>query len=470
MAGSFDDKGSGPGKPGQRPAPTIEGTATEVTVEAEAEKTASRDEPQAAAGETAPAPGPDDSGKTEPPEASSEGASPLRGARAASVLSLFAAGLLGGLAGAGALAAAWLYLPAEAPGLAPLEDRIAKLEGAPAAPDAALAKLDARLDALEARKPETPAELAALAERVNQMEASLKAMGEAAKDGGSVADAAAIGRQIDEAEARLDAKIDAALAEAKGADGTALEALKKEVADIDAKLKALAEAELSSGDAARLLPEIAVLDERLGKVESTLPSLVDAVDQDAADTKSATLAIAFANLRAAVEEGRPYATELATLAALSPGAGDLGGLLDYEDKGIPTLRALTASFDAARTAAVSASASEAGGSLLDRLLAGAESLVTIKRIDAAAEGDTPDAVLARGAAKLKDGDLAASVKEVETLQGPARAAFADWLDEAHARLDAEQTLRRLENILLVSLGGDAARDEGKTQEQQEQKD
>ena len=213
-----------------------------------------------------------------------------------------------------------------------------------------------------------------------------------------------------------------------------------------------------------------MLDERLGKVESTLPSLVDAVDQDAADTKSATLAIAFANLRAAAEEGRPYATELATLAALSPGAGDLGGLLDYEDKGIPTLRALTASFDAARTAAVSASASEAGGSLLDRLLAGAESLVTIKRIDAAAEGDTPDAVLARGAAKLKDGDLAASVKEVETLQGPARAAFADWLDEAHARLDAEQTLRRLENILLVSLGGDAARDEGKTQEQQEQKD
>jgi hypothetical protein len=369
---------------------------------------------------------------------------------------------LGGLAGAGALAVAWMYLPmteqAAAPDLAPLETRIAKLEAAPAGADRgpALAELEARLDALEGREPETPPEVTALADRVAQLEASLNAMAEAAKDGGSVADAAAISQQINEAEARLDAKIDEAMAKTGTADEGSIAALKKEVAALDAKLRALADAELGSGEATRLVPEIAALDDRLGKIESALPALLEAVDEDAADTKAATLAIAFANLRAAVDDGRPYEAELATLAALSPGAGDLGGLLDYEDKGIPTLRALTVSFRETRDAALAVSASDADGSVLDRLIASAESLVKIRRIDADAEGDAPDAVLARAGAQLEQGDLAASVKEVETLEGAPRESFASWLDQAHARLAAEKTLQRLQSILLVSLGGSAS--------------
>jgi hypothetical protein len=369
---------------------------------------------------------------------------------------------LGGLAGAVALAVAWMYLPmteqAAAPDLAPLETRIAKLEAAPAGVDRgpALAELEARLDGLESREPETPPEVTALADRLAQLEASLNAMAEAAKDGGSVADAAAISQQINEAEARLDAKIDEALAKTGTADEASIAALKKEVAALDAKLRALADAELGSGEATRLVPEIAALDERLGKIESALPALLEAVDEDAADTKAATLAIAFANLRAAVDDGRPYEAELATLAALSPGAGDLGGLLDYEDKGIPTLRALTVSFKETRDAALAVSGSDADGSVLDRLIASAESLVKIRRIDADAEGDAPDAVLARAGAQLEQGDLAASVKEVETLEGAPREAFASWLDQAHARLAAEKTLQRLQNILLVSLGGSAS--------------
>jgi hypothetical protein len=85
-------------------------------------------------------------------------------------------------------------------------------------------------------------------------------------------------------------------------------------------------------------------------------------------------------------------------------------------------------------------------------MASAESLVKVKRIDAEAEGDTPEAALARAAAKLDQGDLAASVKEVETLQGAQAAAFAGWLDQAKARLGADETLQRLQTLLLTSLG------------------
>jgi hypothetical protein len=179
--------------------------------------------------------------------------------------------------------------------------------------------------------------------------------------------------------------------------------------------------------------------------------------------------MAFATLRAAVEVGRPYATELSTLAALSVGAGDIGSLLDYEDEGIPTLRQLTVSFKEARDKAASAT-TEVGDSLLDRLMSSAESLVKVKRVDGAAEGNTPDAVLARAEAKLEQGDLVAVVAEVGTLQGAQRAAFATWLDQARARLDAEKTLQRLQKILLVSLGGNAQSDGVKAGEKAQEQD
>ena len=52
----------------------------------------------------------------------------------------------------------------------------------------------------------------------------------------------------------------------------------------------------------------------------------------------------------------------------------------------------------------------------------------------------PSAALARAKAALDKGDLAAAVKEVETLDGAAREAFSAWLGQARARLSADETL------------------------------
>ncbi|MHA1134291.1 MAG: COG4223 family protein [Alphaproteobacteria bacterium] len=477
MAGSFDDKSSNSDQAGKRPTPTIEGTAKEVSVESEdkatdetpTEKTESDETraPPSESGEDAPATEPNGSAATQSEEGRrSFGASLL--AALTSFTTHAAAGLLGGALvlvgmGLGYVPTPTSTDPDEA---ALLKARIAKLEAAPQTPDssAALKTLETRLAGLESKTPDTPPELASLAERVDQLDASLKSMADAVKDGGSVADAAAIGQQINAAEARLDAKINETLAKTAGADGASIAGLKKEVAGLEAKLKALTEAELGKGEASRLAPEVAELDERLDRLESTLPPLLEAVDKEAADTKAATLAMAFANLRASVDAGRPYATELSTLAALSPGAGDIGPLLEYEDDGIPTLRQLTVSFKETRDK-VPAAPSADDDTFLNRLMSSAESLVKVKRVDGAAEGATPDAVLARAEAKLAQGDLAAAAAEVGTLQGPARTAFAKWLDQARARLDAEETLQRLQKILLVSLGRNAPSVSGKTKEE-----
>jgi hypothetical protein len=62
-------------------------------------------------------------------------------------------------------------------------------------------------------------------------------------------------------------------------------------------------------------------------------------------------------------------------------------------------------------------------------------------------------VLARAEALLDKGDLAGAVTQVETLQGAPRDAFSAWLDQAHARLAANDIMQRLEANLLTSVGG-----------------
>ena len=449
MAHPFGDQNQSPGGAAKRPAHTIEGTATEVKVEPEPGETA-RAEPEA---------------KTQKSEAPSSGeAAPSRQAasppppRPGRVKSFFTdcvAGLIGGLVGVAALAYAWSGLDLgqgakPAPDLAALEQRLAKLEAALPAVDAeTLSALKAQLAGLEANVKEMSPELAGLADRVAQLETSLKTLAETASEGGSIATAAAIAQQIAEAEQRLDAKIAASLADGKGASAAALEQMRTEIAELKAKLGALAEAELGTGDS----PDLAALAERIAKLEATLPEIVNVLNKESAGAKSAAVAIAFANLRAAVSDGRPYAAELDTISALAPSVGDLGALPAYAETGIPTVPELARSFATARDPALaSAAAPAAGGSLVDNLMASAQSLVTIRRIDEAPSGDGPAATLARAKAALDQGELAAAVKDVETLDGAAHEAFSAWLGEARARLGADQTLTRLEGVLLVSMG------------------
>jgi hypothetical protein len=451
MAHPFGDQDQGSGG-AKRPAQTIEGTATEVKIEpAPADKASAEAPAETKTSETASA--------AEPAASHEAGAPPpARPGRVKSFFSHCAAGLVGGLVGVAALALAWSHLDlgqdaTPPPDISALEQRLAKLEAA-SPNNEAVAALESRIAALEVNTRQTPTELVDLESRVAQLEASLKTLADTASEGGSVASAAVIAQQVAEAERRLDAKIAAALAEGKGATSSALEQMRSEIAELKAKLGALAEAELGTGDSPNLEPDIAALSERIAKLEASLPEIVSAIDKESAGAKSAAVAIAFANLRAAVSDGRPYAAELDTIGALAPSVGDLGVLPSYAETGIPTVPELARSFATASDNALTAASSPAGGSLVDNFLASAQSLVTIRRIDEAPAADGPAATLARAKTALDQGDLAAAVKDIETLDGAMREAFSAWLDQARARLGADQTLTRLEGALLVSMSGD----------------
>jgi hypothetical protein len=443
MAESFGDPhSSGSGK---RPAPTIEGTATEVSVDP-------------APGETASA---DPAAEESKPDLA--GSKAKRGAKGAphrtsptelkSFVTHLAAGLLGGLIGVVALALAWNKLPVRTPpDLSPLESRLTKLETAPppAGDVKALGQLDARLKVLEERKVETPPDLSGLTGRVTRLEESLNSLAETAKDGGSVPDAAALDAKIGDIEQKLQGKTDAALAAQQASNTKAVEALQGDIAALKAKLGALAEANLA-GDSSDLAPQLTTLDQRIAKLEGTLPNLSIAVDRSAAGAKSGAAAIAFANLRDAVNGGRPYAADLAVFQSLLPDS-DLGALASHAQTGIPTIAELAHSLDKVVERAAPPPAARAETSLLDSMIASAKSAVSIRRIGAETTGTEPSAVLARAEAALAQGDLAVAIKEVEAMPAPSRDAFAAWLDDARARTTANDTLTKLENTVLASLG------------------
>ena len=451
MAEPFGDQNEHMGP--KRPAPTIEGTATEVLIEPTSGDNAAGDAAADDAEADLGAPEAKPSAKRAPPRTS---ALELK-----SFLTHLAAGLLGGLVGVLALAFAWNKLPirtAAAPDVSALEQRLGKLEAAPPpAPAPAgdteeLGQLDARLKTLETRKIEAAPDLSDLIARVTRLEQSLDALAKAGKDGGSDVDAAATDAKLGAIEQRLQAKIDAVLSQQESTMSDRLDSVQTAVATLAAKLGALAKARLS-GDESGSSPDLAALHQRIAKLEAALPDLSKTIGQGTASAKSGAAAIAFANLREAVGAGRPYTVELAALRTLAPGIGDLGALPARAETGIPTVAELARAFQKVAEASVATPATPTDESFFDSVIASAKSAVKIRRIDAEETGDTAGAVLARAATHLKQGDVAAAVKEVDALPAPARDAFAGWLEDAHTRISADATLSTLQSAVLASMGG-----------------
>ncbi len=261
--------------------------------------------------------------------------------------------MLGGLVGVIALALAWggswrHRSNAPQPDIAALEARIAKLESAqahrPAMPKR-WRNSRPRSKRLETGVKETSPKLADLADRVAQLETSLKAISQSASEGGSVASAAAIAQQIAEAEQRLDAKIAEALAKAEARQ----------------RLRACSRCRARSPSSRpRSAPSPRP---SLGPAKAPWPVPISPRSPSASPSSrrrfrsspppSARRTPARSRRRppspspicgAAVSDGRPYAAELDTISALAPSVGDLGVLPAYAEKGIPTVPELARSF------------------------------------------------------------------------------------------------------------------------------
>ena len=270
--------------------------------------------------------------------------------------------------------------------------------------------LNTRIQALEARS--GTIDVKSLKERVTKLETNERTM-QAALAAGS------IGTKL------------AADAPALVPGATALPA------DIAARLAALETKSAKADDLKaakdtldKLAATVGAVDTRLTKLESS--DLLELA-------RRASLATAVANLTRAAQGSAPFKAEFDIVAAMIPGDPRLAEVAPLADTGLPTTGTLLAAFGNSAAAAIDAENAAKGTTWWDKLWSHFASLVSTRPIGEV-QGFSTEARIARGEVRLKAGDLAAAVKELSGISGPARDALAGWLDEAKARVHLEAAL------------------------------
>lgn len=293
--------------------------------------------------------------------------------------------------------------------------------------------LEARTAALDSRVAElsqAQARMAALEQRLTQAEQRLASAGPSAQDGGPSAEQLA-------------------------QQTRALSSLADRVAALDQRVAALPAANANPAAAQAiqsLQSEVRSLSQNLAE-QAQLVARLQAAEVAAPRRDDAALLIAIGQLRAVLATSRGFGGELRAAEALAHDRPDLAAALGQLDgraeRGVPTLAVLAERFRSVIGDVVRAAPASADGDWSDQAIGWLKRLLHVRRIaerPAGGSADT-DGLLADAEAALKAGDLPNAVAALRRLPGPAAEAAKPWLDDAAARLDADQAVAGLDAAL-----------------------
>ncbi|MCO5733570.1 hypothetical protein [Rhizobium sp. SSA_523] len=214
--------------------------------------------------------------------------------------------------------------------------------------------------------------------------------------------------------------------EAGAGNSTGEDALRQQLQALQTELDSLKSAAQSQGNR----------DDELGQRLGALESKVNEPGRDEAVAQ----ALAAAALKAATERGGSFAAELQTYGDVAPDDPALGELQPYAEQGVPTRAQLSQRLPAVSNAVLAALHQPEGDqSVTDRLFSSAMRMVKVRPVGEA-EGDTPEAVLARMEERVKNGDLPAALAEWNRLPDPAKQASADFQKALTARIAVEELM------------------------------
>ncbi|WP_117195149.1 COG4223 family protein [Rhizobium terrae] len=148
-------------------------------------------------------------------------------------------------------------------------------------------------------------------------------------------------------------------------------------------------------------------------------------------------AIAAAALKAAIDRGGPFTTELQTFASVAGDDPAVAELEKFGATGVPSRTELQRDFPRVADAMLEATAQpDPNQGIAGRLLSSAMSVVKVRRVGDVA-GDTPEAIVARLEEGLRNGNLQASAREWDALPEPAKAVSRGFRQKLDARIQVE---------------------------------
>lgn len=225
-------------------------------------------------------------------------------------------------------------------------------------------------------------------------------------------------------------------------------ALRLEIATLRAALQSLDQAVSGQKDQAHALADAI----EKAKAQSSQTS-ADEQKAFAAARASTVIAIA-ARLSTALDQGRPFASDVALLAPLAQDDKKIAelsaALQPSAQAGVVPRDVLAADFPAVAKAAMADDLAD--DSFGQRVLGKVKGLVSLRRVGADVAGDTVEAKLARAEAALKSGDLAKATDLVKSLPPLAQRATQAWLARAETHLAAQQAVDQLAAYAVSLLG------------------
>jgi hypothetical protein len=240
--------------------------------------------------------------------------------------------------------------------------------------------------------------------------------------------------------------------------GETLRAVKEQAATIKVELDGL------KGDVEQQFTKVArpadvekaiqPVTEKISSIEKDLGSVVASEDARKANAERIVLSLQLANLKRVLDRGQPYASELEDVKKVAGDAIDVSALEAHAGQGVANARDLTRRFQDVAYQIINADTADKDASVMDRLLAGAKSIVQVRRTDdATAKADGPEAAVARIERELKQGNLAKALAEVEKLPDSGKQAAKGWIGELRARASVDKAIAAVEDQLKASLGG-----------------
>lgn len=236
-------------------------------------------------------------------------------------------------------------------------------------------------------------------------------------------------------------------------------------ADTSALEQRIATLESAKGET----PQIDGLSEKIAALESTLQSERSAQASAAAeltrrladaeakineprDDIEVARAIASAALKAAIDRGGPFLTELDTLSKVTPDDPAIASLQSFAATGVPSRSELMQKFPDVANAMLSAiNQPDPNQGIMERLTESAFSLVKVRPVGNI-EGETPEAQIARMENKLRNGDLQGAALEWNGLPDASKTASADYKKSLDARIEVENLVGGTLNRAITSTG------------------
>jgi chromosome segregation ATPase len=402
-----------------------------------------------------------------------------------SLLTHLAAGLAGGIV---VLAAANMFAPQTGPtqesanrAVQDIDRRLRAIETSVAAQSSGPSpEFTQKLAAAEQR-------LARLADIGRNLTQISESQAKLAKDAKALEDRLGKLGTVEDAQARLsklEAKLEVFSAAAQSREGGGAERINREIADVKAATARLAQrVEVLQASDDRLAPALRSLQEetaslkgefarelksvartqdvsrslapvsgRVSALEEGVESLAKSERDRNANAERIVLALELGNLKRVVERGVPYPNELAEVSKVSSGRLNLSVLERYKAQGVPAVTELAREFRGLTHAIIDAESEQPDASILDRMLAGAKSIVRVRRVSHAAGDNSVEAVVARMERSVNDGNLALVIEEAKHLSPKAMAPARSWLEKVEARAAVERAIADIDAALKASLG------------------